>query len=282
MEVIYTPKAWNQIWKSALHVNKKIGLVPTMGALHLGHLDLVKASKKATDLTVVSIFVNPTQFNDPNDFQAYPKTLDDDLLKLKEEGVNYVFVPSTDTIYPEPTSMQLDFGALEKVLEGANRPGHFNGVGIIVSKLFNLIRPHQAFFGQKDLQQVAVIKRLVSDLNFQVDIKTVPTRREEDGLAFSSRNVRLNPSDRKISLVLYQSLNSAKEELFAGESWLNVQKKAQHNFEASPNTTMEYFELVNPSTFEVLQSFDPKNQSSICVAAKIGDVRLIDNLSIVD
>ncbi|KPQ17170.1 MAG: pantoate--beta-alanine ligase PanC, partial [Algoriphagus marincola HL-49] len=175
MQVFYTEAEWSEIRLQLLQKNIRIGLVPTMGALHQGHLDLVKRSKENCDTTVVSIFVNPTQFNNPEDFAKYPQSLNDDLALLNTEGADYVFTPSVETMYPQKPQMTLDFGPLEQVLEGAFRPGHFNGVGLVVSKLFHLIQPHIAFFGQKDLQQVAIIKRLVLDLSFPIEIQTIPT-----------------------------------------------------------------------------------------------------------
>lgn len=251
-----------------------------MGALHEGHLDLIKASKKTCDITVVSIFVNPIQFNNAEDFEKYPVLTDQDLSLLRQEEVDYVFLPSKESIYPESPVLSFNFGNLENVLEGEFRPGHFSGVGIIVSKLFNIIRPTIAFFGQKDLQQVAIIKRLMLDLSFPLEIQVVPTKREKDGLALSSRNMRLTSTEREKALLLIKSLNHAKNELLTGKSWLEVRNKVQQLFEEEPLTQLEYFELVHPETFEVFSEFDPHKKSSICVASFVGNVRLIDNLSI--
>ncbi len=252
-----------------------------MGALHDGHLDLVQKSTSTCDVTVVSIFVNPTQFNNREDFLKYPKTLDQDLAKLKQSGVDYVFLPTEKVMYPSPAILNMNFGELENVLEGMFRPGHFNGVGVVVAKLFHLTRPHVAFFGQKDLQQVAVIKRLVNDLSFDLKLDIVPTRREPDGLAMSSRNLRLTPEERQKALILFQSLEKAKSELLSGKNWQETQRQIQLGFEAQPEANLEYFELVHPDTFEPFTSFDPTQKSSICVAAFIGDIRLIDNLPII-
>ena len=252
-----------------------------MGALHQGHLDLVQKSAQNTDTTLVSIFVNPTQFNNPEDFEKYPNTLEEDLKKLKSAGVDYVFVPEVNTIYPEKAELKLDFGDVERVLEGKFRPGHFNGVGVVVSKLFHFIRPHVAFFGQKDLQQVAIIKRLVRDLSFPIELEIVPTRREEDGLAMSSRNLRLSSEERKQALILIHSLKKAKKELFDGKSWLQVQKEIERDFQQVPLANLDYFELVHPDTFESQSEFSPAKKSSICVAAYLGEIRLIDNLPII-
>jgi pantoate--beta-alanine ligase len=253
-----------------------------MGALHIGHLELVKKAKESTDVVVVSIYVNPTQFNNPADFEKYPKTLDKDLEILDKIGVDIVFTPENQEIYPSNPKLRLNFGLLEEVLEGAFRPGHFNGVGIVVSKLLNIVKPDVAFFGQKDLQQVAIIKRLVSDLSFDVKIDVVRTVREADGLAFSSRNMRLNPDERMAALVLSKALFFAKSELLRGVDWLTVKNQAVQQFESEPLCRLEYFELVDPNTFKILESFNPRDLSSICTAAYVGEVRLIDNLPIID
>ena len=281
MKVIRTGAEWNPLWLNHLQNNHQIGLVPTMGALHEGHLDLVKKSISQLDVTVVSIFVNPTQFNNPEDFTKYPVTVEADLEKLEKAGVDYVFLPSVDTMYPTQTKLKIDFGDLEHVLEGKFRPGHFNGVGIVVSKLFHLIRPHVAFFGQKDLQQVGIIKRLVQDLSFDLALEIVPTRRESDGLAMSSRNMRLNPEERKQALILFHSLEKAKSELLEGKNWLEVQNQIESDFNQASLATLEYFELIHPETFESYSLFDPNGKSSICVAAFIGEIRLIDNMPII-
>lgn len=282
MKVHLTKKTLNSDLLIFRNDRKTIGLVPTMGALHIGHLELVKKAKESTDVVVVSIYVNPTQFNNPADFEKYPKTLDKDLEILDKIGVNIVFTPENQEIYPSNPELRLNFGLLEEVLEGAFRPGHFNGVGIVVSKLLNIVKPDVAFFGQKDLQQVAIIKRLVSDLSFDVKIDVVRTVREADGLAFSSRNMRLNPNERMAALVLSKALFFAKSELLRGVDWLTVKNQAVQLFESEPLCRLEYFELVDPNTFKILESFNPRDLSSICTAAYVGEVRLIDNLPIID
>jgi pantoate--beta-alanine ligase len=281
MKVIRTEADWKPIWTTIFKEGKSLGFVPTMGALHQGHLDLVAKSIETMDFTVVSIFVNPTQFNSSEDFQKYPQTLDADLGLLEAAGADFVFVPSVTTLYPQPTHLRFDFGDLEQVLEGACRPGHFNGVGLVVSKLFHLIQPTRAFFGQKDLQQVAIIKRLVQDLSFDLSLEVVPTRREKDGLAMSSRNMRLNPEERQQALLLYQQLSQAKERLLAGESWKEIQSDTAAAFSSAPNTQLEYFALLHPETFEIFDTFSRESPQSICIAAFVGQVRLIDNLPII-
>ncbi len=252
-----------------------------MGALHKGHLELIRASKKSTDLTVVSIFVNPIQFTNQEDFEKYPVLTSQDLELLQKEKVDFVFLPSQESIYPEKPILNFNFGNLERVLEGEFRPGHFSGVGIIVSKLFNIIRPNIAFFGQKDLQQVAIIKKVVQDLSFPLKLHIVPTIREKDGLALSSRNMRLSVQEREKALILYNSLEFAKNELLTNKDWLAVRKQMMLSFEAEPLAKLEYFELVHPETFQVFEEFERGKKSSICVASFIGNIRLIDNLPII-
>lgn len=281
MKVIRTEADWKPIWTAIFKENKQLGFVPTMGALHQGHLDLVAKSIESMDFTVVSIFVNPTQFNSSEDFQNYPQTLEADLALLESAGADFVFVPSVATLYPQPTHLRFDFGNLEQVLEGEFRPGHFNGVGLVVSKLFHLIQPTCAFFGQKDLQQVAIIKRLVQDLSFGLSIEVVPTRREKDGLAMSSRNQRLSPAERQQAVLLYSQLLLAKERLLAGEPWGSVLADTKLAFLTAANCQLEYFALLHPETFEIFDTFTQEDARSLCIAAYVGPVRLIDNLPII-
>jgi pantoate--beta-alanine ligase len=281
LQLIHTPQDWIQNRLKTIQMDKKVGFVPTMGALHEGHLDLVHHSKNECDICVVSIFVNPTQFNNPEDFEKYPSTLEADLQKLEKLGVDYVYLPLVSIIYPQKPILSLNFGELEHILEGKFRPGHFNGVGIVVAKLFHHIQPDKAYFGQKDLQQVAVIRQLVGDLSFPIELVTVPTRREKDGLAMSSRNLRLNAEQRTQALILFHSLAKAKDELLKGELWATVQDQIQQDFNTSPGVELEYFELINPDSFTKFDAFEPNQKSSICVAAYLGTVRLIDNMPII-
>ncbi len=281
MQVIYTGADWQKYWFKFLKSDKSIGLIPTMGALHEGHLDLVRKAKEESDIVIVSIFVNPTQFNNQEDFDNYPATLNEDLSKLKSENVDFVFIPKIDTIYPEKPKLSINFGDLETVLEGAYRPGHFNGVGIVVSKLFNIIKPHKAYFGQKDLQQTGIIKRLIKDLSMDVQLVIVPTRREDDGLAMSSRNLRLSPEERSQALILINSLTKAKQELLAIKPWFEVQNQIKRDFEEMSLASLEYFEMIHPDSFMNYMDFDASQKSSICVAAYLGKIRLIDNLPII-
>jgi len=282
VNILHTKEAFKSFRQNLLNYQTTIGFIPTMGALHKGHLELVKKAKDSAHVVVVSIFVNPTQFNNLNDFSNYPKTLDKDLELLKSMGVDCVFVPDSQEIYPYQPKLKIDFGDLERVLEGSFRPGHFNGVGIVVSKLLNIVKPHKAFFGQKDLQQVAVIKRLVEDLSFDVEIIVVPTVREKDGLAMSSRNLRLNEEDRSKSLILFKALTFSKSELLAGCDWLDIRKEVNRMFAAQQGVELEYFELVHSDEMKILDGLAPEIPISLCTAAYVGGVRLIDNISVID
>jgi pantoate--beta-alanine ligase len=261
----------------AIH-HKSIGFVPTMGALHAGHLSLIEASKLDNDITVCSIFINPTQFNNPEDLLKYPRTLEADCEMLEAAGCHAVFAPSAEEMYPEQPVLKMHFGPLEMVMEGASRPGHFNGVGIVVSKLFNIVKPDRAYFGQKDLQQVAVVRRLVADLNFDLDLVTVPTMREEDGLAMSSRNRRLNEEERRIAPHIYRILESAKNELSNGESVEYVIETARQEFSAIKAFSLDYFEVVGLATLQPIKTIGTEGTNAICIAAFLGPVRLIDNV----
>lgn len=257
---------------------KNIGLVPTMGALHDGHLALIKTSKADNPVTVCSIFVNPTQFNNPADLLKYPRTLSKDTQLLEEVRCDVLFCPETDEIYPEKSSITFDFGGLDKVLEGQFRPGHFSGVALVVSKLFNITEPDHAYFGQKDWQQLAIIRQLVKQLNFKVKLHGVPTLRESDGLAMSSRNLRLNPDERKIATIFYQSLRQAKEALLAGATIEKVKSMVAAEIARINGTRLEYFEMADSSNLNLLQNVERQNRPILCIAGFVGEVRLIDNI----
>ncbi len=251
-----------------------------MGALHKGHLALVEESKRNSEITVVSIFVNPVQFNSKADLERYPRTLEADLALLEQANVEYVFVPDVKEMYPKKTKLKFDFFDLETSLEGVFRPGHFNGVGIVVSKLFHIVHPSHVYFGQKDLQQVAIIKRLVEDLSFDLQVITVPTCREADGLAMSSRNTLLTPDERKAAPILYRCLSYAKDELFKGINWLEVKNQITGSLRKEPLVELEYVELVKSDSMEPITDPGRLEDCSICIAAFVGKVRLIDNLSL--
>lgn len=254
-----------------------IGLVPTMGALHEGHMALVETAKQAGDLVVASIFVNPVQFNNPDDLARYPRTADDDCRMLEAAGCDVVFAPSVAEMYPEPPTLRLNFGELETVMEGAFRPGHFNGVGIVVAKLFNIVQPHRAYFGQKDLQQVAVVRRLIRDLSFPVELARCPTVRETDGLAMSSRNRNLTPAERELAPALHEALSLSHHRLTEGQSTAQVKAVVTDFFTGKPDFRLEYVEIANADTLRPVGEVLAPGQTAICLAVQLGKVRLIDN-----
>jgi len=257
---------------------KTIGLVPTMGALHEGHMSLVEKANAENDIVVVTIFVNPTQFNDPSDLDHYPRTLDQDLELLRQLEADLVFVPSVKEMYPEEDTHIFDLGSLDKVMEGKHRGGHFKGVAQIVSKLFLLIRPHRAYFGQKDFQQLVIIRRLVEILELNLTIVPCPIIREKDGLAMSSRNTRLNKEDRKLAPFIYETLVQARENMedltpLQLKEWVTLQFKKQSEL------NLEYFEIVEDKGLMSIDEWDPLVNKVACLAVHLGEVRLIDNLN---
>ncbi len=259
---------------------KSIGFVPTMGALHSGHIRLIEESKANNELTVASIFVNPTQFNDAADFEKYPRVFDQDMEKAKQAGVDVLFAPEPVEMYATPSRINFDFGALDKVMEGAFRPGHFSGVATVVAKLFNIVEPDHAYFGQKDWQQFAVISKLVVDLSFGVTLHCVPTVREADGLALSSRNLRLTEDQRKIAPVFFEALNAAREMVIKKESIATIKKFAEQRFSQHQDVSLEYFEIVDRRNLITVDRVEGDQELIICIAGWMGDVRLIDNIFI--
>lgn len=258
---------------------KSIGFVPTMGALHNGHITLINRAKAETDLVVCSIFVNPTQFNNAHDLAVYPRTLESDCAMLSQANCDFVFAPNADEMYPIAHQIKFDFGSLEHVMEGKFRPGHFNGVGIVVSKLFNIVRPSVAFFGQKDIQQCAVINRLIIDLSFQIKLVICPTERDPDGLAMSSRNKNLDKTQRSIAPRLYENLQLAFSKLKSGDSPKEVNLFIQNAINQIDGIELEYFEIVDRLSLETIERYIPE-QSAMCIAAFLGKTRLIDNILI--
>ncbi len=259
---------------------KTVGLVPTMGALHQGHLALIQAAKQRNDITVCSIFVNPTQFNNSTDLLKYPRTPDKDIEMLKEVLCDFVFLPETEELYPHKPTIAFDFGNLDKVMEGKFRPGHFSGVGLVVSKLFNIVQPDDAYFGQKDWQQFSVISRMAEELNFNVKLHNVPTLREHDGLALSSRNQRLTGEQRKHAVIFYQALQEAKRRLLKGETTDVVKAGVRQLVEEQPGVKLEYFDIAESKNLMLLENVDTAKQPIMCIAGFVGDVRLIDNMFI--
>jgi len=258
--------------------NKSIGLVPTMGALHRGHTSLVEKAAAENDVVVVTIFVNPTQFNDPADLERYPRTLDRDLDMLQKLEADLVFIPSIKEMYPEVDDRIFDLHPLNKVMEGKHRHGHFNGVAQIVSKLFLLTLPDRAYFGQKDFQQLVIVRRLKEILNLDIQIVPCPIVREMDGLAMSSRNERLTREERKLAPYIYETLKLAaekKEEFSPSE----LKEWVRDRFDRKPELGLEYFEIVEDKALTSISDWDEGLNKVACLAVQLGKVRLIDNLN---
>jgi pantoate--beta-alanine ligase len=277
MKVISTIKELKAALSASKSLGKKVGLVPTMGALHAGHASLVKRSVKDNDITVVSDFVNPTQFNDKNDLANYPHQLDADMKLLESCGATYLFAPSVEEMYPEPDTRRFSFPPVDTVMEGARRPGHFNGVCQIVSKLFMAVEPDRAYFGEKDFQQVAVIRAMVKALHFNLEIVACPIIREADGLALSSRNQLLSTEERQnalnISKTLFESQQFAKTHTVA-ETQLFVTDHIAH----SNGLKLEYFEIVNGTSLQKVNSWEDTSYIVGCITVFSGKIRLIDNI----
>ncbi|MGW8122191.1 pantoate--beta-alanine ligase [Roseivirga echinicomitans] len=258
--------------------NKKIGFVPTMGALHEGHISLVEKAKEVSDIVAVSIFVNPTQFNNPEDLKSYPRSVERDLGLLQNAGCDIVFLPEVAEMYGDQNDLKINFGALENSLEGKFRPGHFSGVGQVVSKLFNIFQPQAAFFGQKDLQQFFVIKKLIDQLSFPIDLHMVATKRENNGLAMSSRNERLNKEERLEAGLIYKTLQESAEAILNGIPLDQVVARVTELFKGSERLKLEYFEIIETDNFTKVSAISDPKKTALCIAAEIGKVRLIDNL----
>lgn len=277
MKVIHTIKDLQAELSVLKAQGKKVGLVPTMGALHAGHASLVKRSVNENEVTVVSVFVNPTQFNDKNDLVKYPRTLDADCKLLEDCGATYAFAPSVEEMYPEPDTRQFSYAPLDTVMEGAFRPGHFNGVCQIVSKLFEAVKPHRAYFGEKDFQQLAIIREMVRQMLFDLEIVGCPIVREEDGLALSSRNARLSAEERENALKISQTL--FKSRTFAATHTVSeTQKFVEDAIIAAPGLRLEYFEIVDGNTLQKVGNWDQTSYAVGCITVFCGDVRLIDNI----
>jgi len=256
---------------------KRIGFVPTMGYLHQGHLQLVEKSVADNEITVASVFVNPTQFGPEEDYDEYPRDLDRDLDLLQERGVDYVLYPDVEDVYPEgfATYVQVEKGT--DVLCGRSRPNHFKGVTTVVSKLFNMVKPHRAYFGQKDGQQLLIIRRMVQDLNMDIEVVACPTVREEDGLALSSRNKYLSPEEREAALIIYNTLQKTRERIEEGErdGWA-LKKAMEEAIKAEPLANLDYASIVSRDYLQELSRIE--GPIMIAIAAFIGSTRLIDNV----
>lgn len=255
-----------------------VGFVPTMGALHKGHISLVERARRENDAVVVSVFVNPTQFNDPGDLRNYPRTPEADTAMLHDAGVDIVFMPSVEEVYPEPDKRMFDFGQIDKVMEGATRPGHFNGVAQVVSRLFDMVKPARAYFGEKDFQQIAVIKALVRQTGADVQIVECPIIREPDGLAMSSRNTLLPPEHRAAAPAIYVALQKGaqmKKELDVAAT----ERFVKDEIEKNPLLKVIYFSIVDPETLQPVKNWDEAPNPRGCTAIQAGPVRLIDNIN---
>ena len=277
MEIFNNRKDINKRIRSLKSGGKSIGFVPTMGSLHEGHLSLIDCCIKQNDITVVSIFVNPAQFNDPNDLRNYPRNLAADLNQLRNKKCDVVFTPSVNEIYPEPDKRTFNFGSLDKLMEGKFRPGHFNGVAKVVTILFEVVSPDKAYFGLKDYQQVVIIKKITKDLDFNIEIITCPTVREHDGLAMSSRNILLSPEQRKHAAKVYLALRKAKKN--SGKYGIDeIKKEVIDTLNREPFTEVEYFEIVGENDLCPVKRWDEKPGIVGCIAVRVGKVRLIDNI----
>lgn len=256
-----------------------IGFVPTMGALHAGHRSLVERARRECATVVVSVFVNPTQFDDKTDLKNYPRTPEADLRLLEEVGADYVFMPSVEEVYPEPDTRTFDFGMIDKVMEGATRPGHFNGVAQVVSRLFDLVKPAKAYFGEKDFQQIAVIREMVRQLRIPVEIIPCPIVRGEDGLALSSRNTLLDTDHRTAAPYIYKVLKAAVEKSHQTTpdqlaAWVTAQ------VESNPLLKVIYFQTVDAATMQQVRTWEESPAVQGCIAVQAGDIRLIDNIKL--
>ncbi|MBO5350327.1 MAG: pantoate--beta-alanine ligase [Alistipes sp.] len=277
MKVVTTVKALRE---ALAEVNPAgVGFVPTMGALHAGHRSLVERARKENETVVVSVFVNPTQFNDKGDLKRYPRTPEADAALLEAAGADLVLMPSVEEIYPEPDTRQFDFGEVDKVMEGATRPGHFNGVAQVVSRLFNIVQPARAYFGEKDFQQIAVIKAMVKQLGLTVEIVECPIIRAEDGLALSSRNALLTPEHRAIAPAIYRTLQAAVE-----KSHTMTPTELKTWVEEAINRTellkTIYYQSVDALTMQEVEAWSDAERIQGCIAVQAGEIRLIDNIRI--
>ena len=277
MKLVHTVNELRQELDIQRKAGKKIGFVPTMGALHEGHASLVRYAVAENEIVVVSVFVNPTQFNDKNDLLKYPRTLEADCELLEKEGADYVFAPTVEEIYPEPDARQFSYAPLDTVMEGKFRPGHFNGVCQVVSKLFMMVEPDMAYFGEKDFQQLAIIREMVKQMNFPLQIVGCPIVREEDGLALSSRNTRLSAQEREFALNISKTLFRSKE-YAASHTLEETQRFVEDSIASSEGLQLEYFEIVDGLTLQRIENWEDTDYVVGCITVFCGEVRLIDNI----
>lgn len=256
---------------------RSVGFVPTMGALHDGHISLINRARADNDIVVASVFVNPTQFNNPDDLRTYPRTEEADCARLGDAGVDIAFLPSVEEMYPEPDTRVFKLGPVAEVMEGAMRPGHFNGVAQVVSRLFAMVGPDRAYFGEKDFQQIAVIRRMVELEGFDIDIVACPIKREADGLALSSRNVRLTPHQRDIAPNIHRILEESRD-YYLVLSVDEVRRKVIDAVNAYPEMEVEYYDIVNADDMQPINEWSQCADAVGCITVYLGDVRLIDNI----
>lgn len=277
MEIVHTIRDLQAVLLPLKKQGQKVGLVPTMGALHVGHASLVERCVAENEVAVVSIFVNPTQFNDQNDLAKYPRTLEADCQLLEKCGAALVFAPSVEEMYPIPDTRSFSYAPLDTVMEGKFRPGHFNGVCQVVSKLFDAVLPDRAYFGEKDFQQLSIIREMVRQMNYPLEIVGCPIVREADGLALSSRNMRLSLEERKNALKISQTLYESRT--FAeSHTVCETQAFVEESIAAAPGLCLEYFELVDGNTLQRIGSWEDTEYAVGCITVFCGEVRLIDNI----
>ncbi len=279
MEILKTREALEAYVERNREMGKKIGFAPTMGALHKGHISLYEEAREENDIVISSIFVNPTQFNNPEDLKKYPRTLNKDLEMLADcKIVDAAYVPEIEDLYPNGTlSKEYSFDGLEKAMEGEFRPGHFNGVGTVVEELFRQVKPNNAYFGEKDYQQLAIIKKLVQKTNLPVKIHGVPTMREDNGLAMSSRNKRLTPEERNAAKIIFETLTKVND-WFRIVTIPEIYRRVQEIFEDQPGMVMEYFKIADEETLKETDFFYKDRNYRAFIVVFVGDVRLIDNM----
>lgn len=279
MKVVTTVSALKSAVSEARKENKQVGLVPTMGALHEGHLSLVNKACEECDFVVVSIFVNPTQFNNPEDLRTYPRTLEADKSLLESQTrADVIFAPTVEEVYPEPDTRIFEFGPLAEVMEGKYRPGHFNGVGQIVSKLFMFVEPDKAYFGEKDFQQLAIIRKMTKDLKMDIDIVPCPIVREADGLAKSSRNTLLTKESREVAPQIYAALKGSKQ-LTTDRTPKEVAQWVVGQLNSTEGLEVEYYEIVDGNTLQPINTWQETDYAVGCITVYAGKVRLIDNIT---
>jgi pantoate--beta-alanine ligase len=279
LKIVKTSKELVELLSSLKQSGNKIGFVPTMGALHAGHISLLEIALKENEVVICSIFVNPTQFNDPKDLEKYPRPVEKDTELLEKAGCSILFLPEVEDIYGDNTPWTHTFGELENIWEGAMRPGHFKGVGQVVYKLFNIVKPDNAYFGQKDFQQTLIIKHLIQDFKLPIELHICPIIREKNGLAMSSRNIRLNDAEHLASGKIYEALMSVKTGIDNQEfDFENLLAKANAILQSIPSIQLEYIDLVNPETLQKVLKINQNDKLLMIIAVKFGTTRLIDNM----